>query len=253
MVATREFVLEHGSARVPTLLYLPNADGPRPAVVLAPEAFGINTFTRHVASELAAAGYVTVVPDYYRGHGLSNPESYTDFEEVTRFIDALDFTEATHDVLAAVDHARDLPEVDAARVAVWGYCTGGTLAMLAASLDRRLAAGVLFFPSQPTFPELTPKRPVQPVDLLWNVACPLLVIYGDQDPVVTPEVVADMRNRLDQWKIQHEFAMYPDAGHAFSAPVGPMRNADADAASWADAIRFLRTHLALGESQPGTR
>jgi hypothetical protein len=55
-------------------------------------------------------------------------------------IDALDFAAGTHDILAV--------------------------------LDRRLAAAVRFFPSQPTFPELTPKRPVQPADLLWNVACP---------------------------------------------------------------------------------
>jgi carboxymethylenebutenolidase len=223
-------------------VYVPAADGPLPAIVLSTEAFGINTFTRKVASELAEAGDVVVVPDYYRGHGLEDPESYTDFDEVMRFIDDLDFGGATHDVLAAIDHARQMSEVDADRVAVWGYCTGATLAMLAASLDRRLAAAVVFFPSQPTFAELTPKRPVQPLDLLWNVACPFLLIYGDEDFLFP--LVDEFRRRFEQANVEHQINIYPGAGHAFSAPVPPLRNDAADKASWVDALEFLDRHMA---------
>jgi len=233
--------LRVGTAHVPTLVYQPPSRGPVPAVVLAAEAFGINEFTREVASKLAEAGYVVVVPDYYHGHGLKDPESYTDFTEVMEFIDALDFVQGTHDVMAAIDHARGLPSVDPARVAVWGYCTGSTLAMLAASLDRRLAAAVLFFPSQPTFPELTVKRPVHPMDLLWNIACPVQLIVGDQDELLFP-LLAEFRRRFEAWSIVHEIRVYPGAGHAFSAPVPPLRHDAADRASWADAMAFLGEH-----------
>jgi carboxymethylenebutenolidase len=240
-VTSESIDLDSGGAIVPTLIYRPSQEGLRPAIVLSTEAFGINEFTRRVSSELAAEGYVVVVPDYYRGKGLTDPESYTDFNEVMTFIEALDFTEGTHDVMAAVDYARAMPEVDGRRVAVWGYCTGGTLAMLTASLDRELAAAVLFFPSQPTFPELTPQHPVQPMDLLWNVACPVLLIYGDQDG--SPELFADYRRCFEQWNIDYDFKLYPDAGHAFSAPVPPLRNHEADVASWADALEFVARHL----------
>jgi carboxymethylenebutenolidase len=134
--------------------------------------------------------------------------------------------------------------VQADKVVVWGYCTGATLALLAASLDRRLAASVLFFPSQPTFPEITVSRPVQPIDMLWNVAAPMLVIYGDEDPIAPAEMIAAIRQRLEQWHVPHEINIYPGAGHAFSAPVPPMRNHDADVVSWADALEFLSRRLA---------
>jgi carboxymethylenebutenolidase len=235
-------LLGAGEAAVPTLLYAPSTEGAGPAIVLSPEAFGINEFTRRVASELAGAGYVVVVPDYYRGRGLKNPESYTDFTEVMEFIDNLSFVEGTHDVMAAVEYARSLPEVSADRVAVWGYCTGGTLAMLTTSLDRRLAASVLFFPSQPTFPELTPKRPVQPMDMLWNVSCPVLLIVGDQDTMLM-EMIPEFRRRFEQWDIDAKIKIYPDAGHAFSAPVPPLRSDAADKASWVDALEFAAEHL----------
>jgi carboxymethylenebutenolidase len=104
-----------------------------------------------------------------------------------------------------------------------------------------LAATVLFFPSQPTFPELNAKRPLQPIDLLWNVSAPVLLIYGDQDAMLVaarPEI----ERRLLHWGVEHEFRVYPGAGHAFSAPVPPLRHEEADVASWADALAFLRRH-----------
>ncbi len=236
-------VLTSDRGTVPTLVYAPPTEGGHPAVVLSTEAFGINDFTRRVASELADLGYVVVVPDYYRGKGLNDPESYTDFTEVMEFIERLDFAQGTHDVMAAVRYARGRPDVDPDRVGVWGYCTGGTLAMLSASLDPSVAAGVLFFPSQPTFPELTAKRPVQPIDLLWNVGCPLLLIIGDEDQVLFG-MIPEFRRRFEQWNIDYEIKTYANAGHAFSAPVPPLRNDAADKASWADAVAFVARHLA---------
>jgi carboxymethylenebutenolidase len=242
MAPASSVLLQSDRGTVPTLVYTPSEQGRRPAIVLSTEAFGINDFTRRVASELASEGYVVVVPDYYRGNGLRDPESYTDFTEVMEFIEDLDFGQAAHDVMAAVDYARGRPDVDPARVGVWGYCTGATLAMLTASLDRRVAAAVLFFPSQPTFPELSPKRPVQPVDMLWNVACPVLLIVGEEDEVLVP-VLPELRRRLEQWHIDREIRTYANAGHAFSAPVPPLRNDAADKASWADALAFAARHL----------
>jgi carboxymethylenebutenolidase len=227
---------------VPTLVYEPSGHGVRPAIVLSPEAYGINEFTRKVGSDLADEGYVVVVPDYYRGVGLTHPDDYSDFTEVMGFINELDFTEATHDVLAGIEHARSMPNVDPERVAVWGYCTGGTMAMLAAALDRRLAAAVWFFPSQPTFPELGDKRPVHPIDTIWNIACPVQLIYGDQDAglvALSPEI----RRRFERYGIEHRIDVYEGAGHAFSAPDPPLRHAAADEASWADAISFVGAQL----------
>jgi carboxymethylenebutenolidase len=114
--------------------------------------------------------------------------------------------------------------------------------MMAASLDRSVAAAVLFFPSQPTFPELTATRPVQPIDLLWNVAGPILLIAGDQDEILI-DTIPEFRRRLGQWRIEHEIKIYEGAGHAFSAPVPPLRNDAADKASWADALAFVTRHL----------
>ncbi len=226
-----------------TEVLLPEGDGPHPAVVLGAEAYGVNNFIRGIQEKLVGLGYAVAVPDYYHGVGPTDPENYDDFTEVIEYISRLDFTAGARDLARTVDALRAMPNIDPRRVAVWGYCTGGTLAWLAACLRGDLAAAVLYFPSQPVFAELSPTRPVHPIDLLWQVTCPALFLYGDQDKLMSPSLLADMRHRIDDWRVDARIKMYPGAGHSFTCPHGPMRNAEADRVAWNDAITFLSEHM----------
>lgn len=221
----------------------PDSPGPHPGVVLGAEALGINTFMRDTAMALARLGYVAIVPDYFRGAGPSEPENYLDFTEVFAHIENLDFRQATYDLLAGLAWLRRRGDVDPTRTAVWGYCTGGTLAMLAACLDRELAGAVLFFPSQPVFKQLSPKRPSHPMDLVWNIACPVLVLYGENDYLMPRELLQELRHRLEQWQIEHEVRVYPGAGHSFTARAPNLYSAEASAAALRDARQFLSRHV----------
>jgi carboxymethylenebutenolidase len=53
----------------------------------------------------------------------------------------------------------------------------------------------------------------------------------------------EIDRRLTQWGVEHEMRVYQGAGHAFSAPVPPLRHDAADRASWADATAFAARHL----------
>ena len=119
---------------------MPDGDGPHPAVVLGAEAYGVNNFIRGIQEKLVGLGYAVAVPDYYHGDGPTDPENYDDFTEVIEYISRLDFTGGARDLARTVDALRAMPDIDPRRVAVWGYCTGGTLAWLAACLRGDLAA-----------------------------------------------------------------------------------------------------------------
>jgi carboxymethylenebutenolidase len=222
---------------------MPAGAGPHPAVVLGAEAYGVNSFSRGVQAKLSGLGYVVALPDYYHGHGPAEPDNYDDFTEVKEHIGRLDFTRGARDLAATVDTVRAMPGIDPRRVAVWGYCTGGTLAWLAACLRGDLAAAVLYFPSQPAFAELSRATPVHPVDLLWQLTCPALFLYGDQDGLMPPGALADLRARIDDWQVDARVNVYPGAGHSFTCPRGPMRNEAADQAAWTDAIAFLSDQM----------
>ena len=226
----------------PALLFRPSGSGPHPAVVVGQEATGPNAFIGRVGEMLADAGFVVVVPDYYRGDGPPDPEAYEDIETLIPYMDRLDFRRATYDLLAALDFLAAQADVDSAPLAVWGYCTGATITLLAACLRPGLAATVLFYPSQPRFEVHDVTRPVDPVDLVWNLTSPVLLLVGDADPVWPPALVAETRTRLEQWGIEHTIATFAGAGHAFCAPTPAFHDAAASAAATALGLNFLRRH-----------
>ena len=182
----------------------PEGSGPHPAVVIGAEAYGPNEFSHDVQTRLAELGYASVVPDFYDGDGPKNTEAYDDYEEVVSYIARLDFTRGARRLALAIDELRAEPDIDASRIAVWGYCTGATLAWLAGCMRGDVAAAVLFFPSQPVFEELSPRSPVHPLDVLWQLTCPTLFMYGDQDIVAPAELLDDLRARIEQWGVDAE-------------------------------------------------
>jgi carboxymethylenebutenolidase len=231
---------------VRALLFRPDAPGRFPAVVLGMEATGLNRLVHRVGTELAARGYVAFVPDYYRGGGPADPEDLTDIAGIMAHVGALDFVAATRDVHDAIDHVRGHEAVDPSRLAVWGYCTGATLVLLAACTRRDLSAAVLFYPSQPWFEALDRAHPVHPVDLLWGAACPVQILYGDDDVVMSAAQLADVRDRLDRWGVEHELRAYEGAGHAFMAEAEGFHHAAAAERAPRDALAFLVGHLPPG-------
>lgn len=230
-------------AVLPAEIFLPKNVELAPAIVMCAEAYGPNHATRTVAAALAARGFVVLLPDYYRGDGPTDPENYADFTEVIAVIDQLDFRRAFLDIAACVDYLQSYAGVDPDRVGVWGYCTGGTLALAAASIHRDVAAAVVFFPSQPRFATHDDKHPVDVIDLLWALQCPLLIQYGDEDGTMPSELRNELDRRLKAWDLDAEFVIHRGAGHAFNAPVPTMRNDDADRSGWAKALDFVQTHL----------
>lgn len=219
-------------------MLLPDGPGPHPGVVLGAEAYGVNDFIVSIGEQLAATGCAVLIPDYYEGGGPTDREAYDDFTEVIEHIGVLDFVRASRVLVRGIDRMSSMPGVDPTRIAVWGYCTGATLAWLAAC-QRDVAAAVLFFPSQPTFAELSPRTPVHPVDLLWMLDAPTLFMYGDDDELMPPDVLADFRDRIERWDVPAEVRTYAGAGHAFTVPSGPLRHAGAAEAATRDAFAFL--------------
>ncbi|ETB35575.1 hypothetical protein N602_26455 [Mycobacterium avium subsp. hominissuis 10-5606] len=231
-------------------LYRPeDAVGQLPALAIGAEATGVNAFIHDVARDLAAAGFVTAVADYYRGAGPADPEDYADTAEIMRHVDALDFPRATHDLMRTFAHLVDHPSVDPDRVGVWGYCTGATLAWLVASLRHDAALAVLFYPSQPVFAEISPRRPVSPIDLIWNLPCPIYFVYGTLDPLMPPELLLELRNRLHEWDIEHEIKLFDDCGHSFGAPVPGGQNLTAYRQAWDEAKAYAVTKLQAGRTR----
>lgn len=226
------------------VVFRPLGHGPWPAIVLGAEATGINTFIRGVGEKLAAEGFVAVVFDFFRGAGPPDPDDYSDISAIEGYIHGLDFRQATYDLLSTVDYIRAQPFVAADRVLTWGYCTGGTLSMLAGCLDRTLLGSVLFYPSQPVFDSLSELRPAHPKDLVWNHRAPLMLFYGDQDGAVPNTVQEELYSQLRRWRVDASVTVYPGAGHVFAGKhFRDAHRPDAARDSWDRSIAFAHRQV----------
>jgi len=218
-------------------LALPAATGPRPAVLVIHEIFGLNDDIRRIAGRVADLGWVALAPDLFDTGG-SRPLC------VLRTFLTLRRREgpAFADLDAARSWLATRPEVDPARTGVAGFCLGGGFALLHAMRAPVAAAGVFYGE--------VPKR----ADELRGV-CPVIAGYGGRDRVFAPQG-RRLETLLAELGVPHDVRIYPDAGHSFMShhtgvmaalgawgPLAAGHDPEAEADSWMRIERFFRAHL----------
>ena len=199
------------------------AGAPKGAIVVAPEIFGINAHIRSVADGYAADGYLAIAPalfdraqrDYDTGY--SQPEIQAGIAVMQK----VDIADAMKDVDAAVAHARV-----AGKVAIVGYCWGGTVAWVAAARVPGLACSIPYYGGG--IPQYAAEQPKVPV----------MFQFGEQDQSPKPEqaraVVAAHSGVLAHF--------YP-AGHGFNCDQRGSYHAESAALARERALAFLATHV----------
>ncbi|AXH37343.1 dienelactone hydrolase family protein [Humibacter sp. BT305] len=202
------------------------ADGPRPAVLILHDWNGEGEYVRVRAQMLARLGYVAFAADVY-GAGV-RPEGDDAATTAQSFYRDLPLMRAR--VAAGYDVLRDDARVDPTRIAVIGYCFGGSAALEFARTGAQVRGTVSFHGSLITH---------APADVA-RVASPLLVLTGGSDPVVPDSAVIafqdELRTRDDlDWQV----VTYSGAPHAFTRPGSPAYRPVADARSWAAMRAFL--------------
>ena len=80
--------------------------------------------------------------------------------------------------------------------------------------------------------DLTPARPISPVDRTPDLRCPLLGIFGAEDSNPSPEQTALIEQALRANHKTYEFHTIDNAGHAFFSVDRPHYRVDAAKEGW---------------------
>jgi len=196
---------------------------PKGAIVLVHEIFGLTQHIRQVADRFANYGYVTVAPALF---DLVHPGTVLDYDEAgvkrgREIVDELGFNGA----LDGVRGAYDLVEAEH-RVAVIGYCWGGSVAFLA---NTRMGIPAVSYYGGRTMP-LLKERP----------KAPLMLHFGENDPLIPPEDVAAHREALSG---NAEIHVWPGAGHGFNCDQRADYHAEAAQQALTRTLSFLQKVL----------
>ena len=107
-------------------------------IIVVHEWWGLTPHIRDIAGRWAAAGFVALAPDLYRG------EIADDAERAQKLMTALPRERALADIAAAVATLRAHPRCNG-KVLITGYCMGGSLSLRAACDVRGLVGVVPFY------------------------------------------------------------------------------------------------------------
>ena len=222
---------------------LPKAKGKRPAVIILHERYGIDQHTKDLTVKLAQAGFVGLAPDLF--HRFTG-----DRKAVLRGEQRVDLTDdgALEDLNAAVEYLKKLKNVDAAKIGIIGVCqTGRQPVLLAAKRNDIAGAVVLYGAVGGREWQGNELRPAPIEELVAQVACPVLGVFGEADHIISIDDVVRFRNCLEEAKKSCHIRIYRDAPHGWLNDTMPGRyRKEAAKDAWSLMMAFLKKSFAGG-------
>lgn len=177
--------------------------GKRPGIMVVHEWWGLNDYAKKRAEMLAEMGYVAFAADMYgNGQSTEHPEDAGKMAtEVRKNVKTwLGRADAGLAVLKKCD------KVDPKKLAVIGYCFGGSTALQVALAGDDVSAVVSFHGALPVPTAAQAKA----------VKCRILVCHGADDSFIPAATIQKFRKALDDAKVNYQFESYPGAVHSFT-------------------------------------
>ncbi len=203
---TKTIDYQDGSRQLEGYLAYHETDQPKPAVLVAHDWSGRREFANKAAERIADMGYVGFALDMY-GKGIIGADGDAEKNGALMSPFAKDRALLRRRINAALDTVRQLPQVDASRVAGMGYCFGGMcvleLARSGADVRGVISIHGIFAPGHVANEPITAK---------------ILCLHGHDDSMVPPEQVLAFETEMTQAGVDWQMHVYGGTMHAFTNP-----------------------------------
>jgi carboxymethylenebutenolidase len=247
----------------------PKTNRKAPVVVVVHEIFGLSTWVRGVADQVAAEGFIAIAPDFLskvRG-GPSTVELTGD--SANRLIQGYSSADQASVITAAANYAMMLPAAEQ-KYAVIGYCWGGT-----ATWRHAINGGVMGFSGGVAFygtpytsggGRATAGTPAVPATILADsiakITKPIMLLSGSKDARIGALMPA-LDSMMNAMHKVYDSRNYDGAIHGFlraqDDPKAPAADAAADAVNraeeaanlaatkdaWPRTVAFLKKNLGV--------
>lgn len=175
------------------------ADGGGPGVIVIQEWWGLVPHIEDVANRFAAAGYTALAPDLYHGRASFEPD------EAGKLMMALKLSEAAKDLTGAVDYLQQ--RTGHAKVGVVGFCMGGGLTLVLATLRPDAVAAAAPYYGVIPWPDAQPD---------WSkLSAKVVGEYAEKDGFAGPDAVRALESQLRGLGKDATLHIHAGADHAF--------------------------------------
>lgn len=202
-----------------------NISADKPAVLILPAWKGIDNESREAALALAQEGYITFIADIY---GIDQRPSTNEAASKMSGYYKQAYTDYQHRIQLALDQLKSRIGKDQ-KIAIIGYCFGGTGALEAARGQLGVAGivsihGGLARDSNRVINPFTTK---------------VLIEHPANDKSVTKQDYDNIINELNQGKADWQIITYANCGHTFTNPESTDYNPTMAARAWKHTLLFL--------------
>jgi carboxymethylenebutenolidase len=233
----KEIKIATKDGEIPGYAAMPATGSNFPIVLVVQEVFGVHEHIQDLCRRLAKSGYLAVAPELYARQG--DPRKYT-MQEIPKLISEIVSKVMPDQVNGDLDASAEWAaknKGDANRLAITGFCWGGSAVWMYGAHQPKLKAGVSWYGAF-----IRQGWPKQPMDVLKDVKAPILGLYGGKDQGIPKDQVEMAEAELKKANSKSQIIVYPEAGHGFNADFrGSYREADAKD-GWAKILAWFKAN-----------
>ena len=218
-----------------------------PVVVVVHEIFGLQTWVRGVADQMAAEGFIAIAPDLVsRVRGGPSSEELSG-DSARKIIQGVNSTERNKGIIAAARYAMSQPSA-AQKYGVVGYCWGGATVFMHA-----VNGGATGFSGGVAYYGISYMNGAVPnADSLAKIKVPVMLLNGSKDARIAaamPAIDSTMKALGKTYSAQnyegavHGFLRAQDDPKATRDPAEEAANLAAAKDAWPKTVAFFRQHL----------
>jgi carboxymethylenebutenolidase len=212
----REWVkIKNGDREVNSFVVYPEVNKKATAVIVIHEIFGMSDWVQQLTDELAEAGYIAIAPDLLSGKGPNGggtAEIVAAGGNVNQAIGSLPPDQITADLNAVADYVSKLPSANG-KVAVTGYCWGGSQSFRFATNRPTLKAAFVFYGQAPSDNQQGQPYHVD-ATALGKIKAPVYGFYAGNDMRIDASV-PPTTDAMKDLKKPYDPVTYDGAGHGF--------------------------------------
>ena len=193
--------IKRDNRNIQAFVVYPEVKEKAPVVILIHEIFGLTDWAKEMADELAGQGFIVIAPDLLSGFGPNNGGTgeFADQDARVKAVSGLDPEGVMADLDVAANYGKKLPAANG-KVAVAGFCWGGSKTFAFAAHRKDLSAAFVFYGTGPSD--------------VSAVVAPVYGFYGGNDARVDA-TIPDSQAKMKAAGKKYEPVTYDGAGHGF--------------------------------------
>lgn len=220
----------------------PDSSEELPAIIVVQEIFGVNEHIQDITRRIANEGYVAIAPAIYQRQAPNFTAGYTtaDIEIGRKYKNETKAEELLSDIQATIDFLYQLPKVKKTGVGAIGFCFGGHVTYLTATLPE-IKATASFYGAGIT--NWCPGSNLPTIERTKDIKGKIYCFFGEKDASIPLEQVTQIEAELQKYQIPHQIFRYPEADHGFMCDRRSSYHPESAQDAWEKVLELFKNNL----------